>query len=80
MATTSQGKTIRLKLEDESVEGDKFCFVHMPKNLLPELFAVFDALVAKINSDQGLYFQFRGMKGLAFHVRFSRNPNKKKTK
>jgi len=73
---TSRGKTIRLRLEDNDVE-DKWCFVHMPRNVLIEMLPLVDKLKQMCDSEKGLYFKFVGMKGLAFKIKFSRNSKKK---
>ncbi len=74
---TTKGRTIRLKLEDGDV-NDGACFVHMPRNVLSDMFPMLPLLKEMISTDPGLFFQFRGMKGLAFKIRFSRNPVHKK--
>ncbi|KAK3911531.1 Aminopeptidase Q [Frankliniella fusca] len=40
---TSKGKTIRLKLEDSDVENG-WCYVHMPRNVRTEMFAMIEKL------------------------------------
>ncbi|KAK3910184.1 Halomucin [Frankliniella fusca] len=40
---TSKGRTIRLKLEDDDVE-DKWCYVHMPRNVLTEMIPLIQKL------------------------------------
>lgn len=67
--TTSRGDSIRLKLVD-SDSDDGYCFIHLPKRIVEHVTPVLSKLVKLVKSKKGLYFQFKGMKGLAFKFRF----------
>lgn len=71
--TTSKGDSIRVKIVDPESE-DGTCYFPLPKRVIDDLVPLIPKFLKMSKSKKGLYFQFRGVKGLAFKFRFSTNP------
>lgn len=70
IVTTKNGDTIRLKIVDDESE-DGFCYIHLPKRILGDIGPLVPKFAKISKTKKGLFFQFKGMKGLAFKFRFS---------
>jgi len=72
---TVNGRTVRLQLEDSSVD-EGFFYVHLHRRFLPSVEANFSRYLSITKSKKPFFFVFLGLKGRTFKVLFTRNPDK----